>query len=195
MESREPITSLDELRRRVPSIVEKVNADGTLMRGALVNPLLTLDMLGYRLTEEVRRQAERRVRFKAEVADRLDALSAEIVRVAGVAFDIDAPQELWELLFRKLKLQWPAQCPPGREPSASELQLVPVLFPRVPIADPLEPLRAQHPVIPLLLDYRQLEVSEPRLASRELFERVRSGDLKLPLTRARARLQRLSEPK
>jgi hypothetical protein len=194
MESQEPITSLDELRRRVPSIIEAVNADSTLMRGALANPLLALEALGYRLTDDVARQAERRVRFKPELVDRLDALSAEIFQLAGVRFEIDAPQELWELLFHKLELQWPDDSTRTREPTASELQLVPVLFPRALVPDPLEPLRSQHPVIPLLLDYRQLEVSEPRLASRELFERVCRGELKLPATRARARLKRLSEP-
>jgi hypothetical protein len=195
MESQEPITSLDELRRRVPSIIEEVNADTTLMQGALVNPLLALEALGYRLTEDVWRQAERRVRFKPEVADRLEALSAEVFQVAGVRFDIDSPDQLWEVLFRKLELQLPVQDPRSRELTANELQLVPALFPRLPVPDPLEPLRPQHPVIPLLLDYRQLEVSEARLAPRDLFERVHQGELKLPVTRARARLKRLSEPK
>jgi len=188
-----PIATLEDLQRLVPSIVKAVNADDALMKRALVNPLLALEELGYRLSDELRPQVERRVRFKVEVAHKLDALAAKVFTQAGEAFDIDSPVALEKVLFDKLKLPR-AETTAGKRASPAAPSLAPSAFKRPVVVDPLERLRGKHAVMTPLLEYRQLEASEPRLAPRELYERVRSGEVKLPVIRARARLQRGPTP-
>ncbi len=196
------IETLEELQRLVPSIVKAVNADQQLATRALANPLLALEELGYRLSEDLRPVAERRARFSLDKAERLEALAADVYKLADQRFDIDSPKELAHVLFEKLKL-------PRIEPAAAEhakrvstaavealptLPLAPPLFRRPALPDPLEKLRGLHPVVAPLLEYRRLESSEPRLAPRELYERIRRGEVKLPVTRVRARLQRDPTP-
>lgn len=196
-----PITTMEDLQRLVPSIVKAVNADAALMRLALINPLLLLEELGHTLTDELRPQAERRVRFRAETAQRLDALASEVFKQAGERFDIDSPVALARVLFEKLKLPRKSSdadadadvCGADDAPPAVP-QLPPAIFKQPPVSDPLERLRDQHPVMPALLDYRRLDASEPRLAPRALYDRVRSGELKLPVLRAQARLKRGPTP-
>ena len=49
--------------------------------------------------------------------------------------------------------------------------------------------------MPPLLEYRRIERSAPRLAPRELYERIRRGEVKMPITRIKARLKRSRTPK
>lgn len=181
----EPISSIQQLQRLVPTLVKALNADDALMKRALVNPLLALEELGYRLADEVRPQVERRVRFKVETAHRLDALADEVFKHAGERLDIDSPVALDQLLHERLKLP---RGTPTQAPQAAVMR-------GQTFIDPLERLRGKHPVLEPLLAYRQLDASAPRLAPPELYERVRRGDVKLPVLRAKARLQRGATPK
>jgi len=141
----------------------------------------------------LRPQVERRVRFKPETAKQLEALAAKVFLQAGEAFDIDSPVALDRLLFEKLKL--PRAAAAAGQPAAhAAASLASAPFKQAAGPDPLEHLRGKHALVPALLAYRKLEASEPRLAPRELYERVRSGELKGPVIRARARLQRGPTP-
>ena len=193
MARRAPITTMEELQRLVPSIVKAVNANDALMRRALVNPLLVLEELDYQLADELRPQVERRVRFRVETAHRLDALASDVFKHAGERFDIDSPSALDHVLFEKLKLPRTSAAGVPRAAHAAEQPLRSVVKP--PFVDPLERLRDKHPVMTPLLEYRRIDASEPRLAPRELYERVRSGDVKLPVTHAQARLKRGPTPR
>lgn len=193
MARKAPISTLEDLQRLVPSIVKTVNADQALMRRALVNPLLALEELGYHLSDELRPQIERRVRFKVEVAHKLDTLAGKVFKQAGEPFDIDSPAALEKVLFDKLKLPR-AEGVAGKRDTRAAPALTPSAFKQPVADDPLERLRGTHAVMAPLLEYRKLEASEPRLAPRELYERVRSGEVKLPVLRARARLQRGPTP-
>lgn len=193
MARKAPISALEDLQRLVPSIVKAVNADEALMRRALVNPLLAMEELGYHLSDELRPQVERRVRFKVEVAHKLDTLAAKVFKQVGEPFDIDSPAALEKVLFDKLELPR-AEVVAGKRDARAAPTLTPSVFKQPVFDDPLERLRGKHAVMVPLLEYRKLEASEPRLAPRELYERVRSGEVKLPVLRARARLQRGPTP-
>lgn len=184
----EPIQSIQQLQRLVPTLVKALNADEALMKRALVNPLLALEELGYRLADELRPQVERRVRFKVETAHRLDALADEVFKHAGERLDLDSPVALDRLLYERLKL------PRGTPAPAAQAAQGAVMRGQTFI-DPLERLRGKHPVLEPLLAYRKLDASAPRLAPPELYERVRRGDVKLPVLHAKARLQRGATPK
>jgi hypothetical protein len=51
-----------------------------------------------------------------------------------------------------------------------------------------------HPLMEPLLEYRQLEASSARLAPPESYERLRMGQVELPVTRIRFSLQRGPTP-
>jgi hypothetical protein len=59
------------------------------------------------------------------------------------------------------------------------------------VADPLEHLRDVHPIMPLVLEYRQLEASVPRLAPRQLYDRISQGDVQIPITNIKLRLKKI----
>ncbi len=218
------ITTLTELRRRVPSILERINDDPALAAAAATNPILALDELGERLTPALAADVERRVRFSREDAKRLEALGREVARAAGRSCRLEDPEQLARLLFVELGLQPPGLrarapgsqarapgSPAGRARSQAQssraqatdagavspqlLRLVEPLPPRTsaerkPAPDPLAHMSATHPVIKPLLAYRELEASQPRLASPELYAAVRSGAHPLPVSNLRARLRR-----
>ena len=193
------IDSIEELQRVVPSVVKAVNAEQALARGALVNPLLALEELGYELSPALKPVTERRVRFSRDKATRIEALAGEVHKLAGRQFDIDAPHELMRVLFEELKLPRGGAKHARQERRAEAAAAVPLTRPEpavfgAALSDPLEHLRDAHPVMKPLLEYRRLEASEPRLASRELYERIRNGEVALPVTHVRARLKRGPTP-
>jgi len=192
------IDSLRDLQRLVPAIVKEINADERLVLRAAANPLLALEELGYRLTPEVRIEAERRIRFSPQTVERLTQLAEAIYSYADERFDIESPTEIERVLFEKLKLpRIETKEPPKAQRKRPTQQPEPTLalqpspsYLRRPFGDPLERMRGAHPIMEPLLEYRRLEASEPRLAPRELYERIKSGAVALPVTNLRARLKR-----
>jgi DNA polymerase-1 len=78
--------------------------------------------------------------MKRELAEQLRAIEAEIADVAGYSLNINAPQQLAKLLFEDLRLPVGKRIKTGYSTDA----------------ETLEGLRDKHPVIPLVLDHRQL---------------------------------------
>lgn len=191
----QPIDTLRELRRLVPSILKEINADPALALRAAANPLLALEELGYSLTPELRAEAESRVRFPKATRERMATLEKEIFHAAGERFDLRAPAEVERVLFTKLKLPRPQlEQPPTaqRAPAAPQPE---TMMARMALAldrgfvDPLGALAGKHPVMQPLLEYRRLDASEPPLAAPAVYERIRRGEVKLPIVRIRGRLK------
>ena len=198
------IDSIEALQKVVPLIVKAVNDDEAFGLRAAANPLLAAEEMGYQIAPAIRQTAERRVRFSQEDTDRLAELEEQVHKLAGEPFDLDSPKELDRILFEKLKLPRPK--PPSEPPDTPQKQTPPVTSRKSASAppqpgglsqapDPLEELRDAHPIMPPLLEYRRIERSAPRLAPRELYERIRRGEVKMPITRIKARLKRSRTPK
>jgi hypothetical protein len=197
-----PIDSLDALRRRVPSIVKQINQAPSLALRAAANPLLALAEMGYRLTDELARTVELRLRFSPVVIARLQDLRERIQKLADGAFDPDDPADVHRVLFERLKL------PPLPDPAQSIVVAQAAVartralspgsrldFPWIPPGgvrhpDPLTALRGAHSIVEPLIEYRAIQASQPRLATREAYDRLARGDARLPTIRVRARLQR-----
>ncbi len=198
-----PIESLEELRRLVPSLIEAANSDNKLAMLAAANPIMAIEDLGYSFTEEFRSDLEHIFRFPTETVKRLESLEKQIHKIAGRSFNIDSPVELEHMLFDELSLPrisktLKMQIHPSRLPSTfSDLPTAP-LPPQMSwgpkLKDPLEELRDAHPIMEPLLTYRQLEASQPRLASREIYENIERDEVKLPLTRVKFRMQHEPTP-
>ncbi|MBR5381562.1 MAG: DNA polymerase I, partial [Oscillospiraceae bacterium] len=78
--------------------------------------------------------------FGALLSSEADRLQAEIWELAGGEFNILSPKQLGQVLFDKLLLPAPKKTKTGYSTSA----------------DVLEKLMHKHPIVPLVLDYRQL---------------------------------------
>ncbi len=75
-----------------------------------------------------------------ELGGQLAAIEAEVTEVAGQKFNLSAPQQLAKVLFEDLRLQVGKRTKTGYSTDA----------------DTLEALRDKHPIIGLILEYRQL---------------------------------------
>ena len=200
------LTTLAALQRRVPSIVKRINADLTLALRAAANPLFVLADLGYSMTPELEREVALRVRFSQPAIARLVALSTRIQELAGRTFDVDSRAELSRVLFDHLKLPTlqrvvingtpvaQAASRPRESERSHPLDIRYRPFGGDASPDPLEALRDLHPIIAPLLEYRAIQASVPPLASRELYDRVARGDVKMPTFRIRAKLRRGPTP-
>lgn len=71
---------------------------------------------------------------------RVEELEKEIYQMAGEEFNINSPKQLGVILFEKMKLPFAKKTKTGYSTSA----------------DILEKLRPEHPIIPLILEYRQV---------------------------------------
>jgi hypothetical protein len=187
-----PIESIRELRRLVPSLIQRINADQGLALRAAANPLIAIEELGVRLAPSVRTEAERRVRFSKAARERLLVLEKEVFKHAGYVFELDDPQALERVLYKELKLpRSTAQAQAQAEavaPNAPKARAPSVAFARE-FVDPYDVLAGSHPIMAPLLEYRRLEASQPKLAPRDLYERIRRGEVRAPVVRLRARLK------
>jgi hypothetical protein len=181
------LSSVDEAQKAMPRLIAAINGDPSLARAALANPLFAIEELGYTIDEEVRMTFERRIRFTADEAARLQSLADEISKAAGCDVDVDDPYELARVLFEVLDLPRPGTKKdddnsqiddrPAYEHEHEPLPTEP-LDPRLPWLDnvrpdPLETLAGSHPVMKPLLEYRQLDATQPRLASPDAYRRAR----------------------
>ena len=96
--------------------------------------LADMEQRGFALDQLVLEQLSR------EMADRTDRLQQEIYALCGRSFNINSPKQLSEVLFETLNLK------PGKKRSGGSYSTD---------ADELERLANDHPVVPLIVDYRQ----------------------------------------
>jgi hypothetical protein len=192
------LTSWDDARSEIRSILDRINADSRLVLAAAANPIFALEELGYEVDPAFRSEFEQRLRFGQARAARLRELRTTIARHAGREFDPDSPEELERVLVSELRIAGRAREVPAARARKAAGAGIPVrdfepLFPRLAWTsrgpDPLEVLRSAHPIVEPLLEYRELEASEPRLASRATYDALRSGEQRVPVTRLRAVLK------
>lgn len=204
----EHLTSIDALRRRVPGIVRRLNAEPAVALRAAANPIFAMEELGYSFSEELKREIALRVRFDAKTIARLESLTRTVHERSGESFDLDEPDELSRVLHGRLGLPEVSETSQrvviaegtlatkargatgGKGRTRHPLEL-PLHRPGgVVPADPLRELEGKHPVIAPLLEYRALQASQPPLAPRELYDRLARGDVAMPTLTIRARLRR-----
>ena len=80
--------------------------------------------------------------YSVELGETLNKLEKEIKELAGENFNLDSPRQLGEILFEKLVVTTKAKKTKTGQYATSE--------------DILQRLRDKHPIIPMILDYRQL---------------------------------------
>jgi hypothetical protein len=187
----------EDLQRELPTIVGRLNEDQSLAVGAAVNPLYALEELGYAIDPEQRVEIEDRLRFRPRHAARLRRLRREIAKAAGRTFDPAADDEVLAVLSELdvLPARGAATKRDARKTARRAVvteatpEPTPAVLRKDELAELLESLRDRHPVIEPLTEFRRIELSEPRLAPRELYEQVRRGERATPATSVRAVLK------
>lgn len=165
------ITDIAQLQEQVGKLLERVNADRQLALAAATNPLLALEELGFRVTPDVQREIARRSRYTRRQLVQIDASWPVLLKQAP-----DFPRDIDLLSAAQIRrvLHATLRIPDERIPRD-------LAMPPRPAPDPLEPLRDAHPALPALLDLREVERSALQFATPELYRKVRSGKLNLPV--------------
>jgi|HubBroStandDraft_2_1064218.scaffolds.fasta_scaffold683682_1 hypothetical protein len=186
------ISSMTEMEARLAEVVGALLADEKLTMRAAVNPVFAMEELGYEFPDDLRASIERRARFRPGVYKRMETLVGDIRKIAKRKINPDSAADLERLLFEEYKLVQPRltlreQLPPAHHSLIATnyaTEALPPQLDRSPaVKDPLEELRDAHPIMPPLLEYRHLDASAPRCATREFYEQVRNGSVKLPITK------------
>lgn len=188
-----PIDSMKRLQKRLPVILDALGKDQRLFAGALANPVLAIEEIGYTVPAEFRRELENYLRFPEDTRRTLEERLHQVFEAAGEHFDISDPGQLGRVLFEKLALPRPQDHDAGDDRGLPANCRNPVAPPAPGVFgrnfnDPLASLEEAHPIMKPLLEYRRLESSEPRFASASLYRRIRQGDVELPVHRLRFRL-------
>jgi hypothetical protein len=163
---------------------ERINADPRLALAAASNPLLALEELGYAVAAEAKETIEAQLRFSAQALERRRELAAAIFRTAGREFGLDDPAEIQRVIV-ELAGARASKVRPRSRGSRAETQADRGVEHVAAQADSLEAMREAHPVVPLLIEYRSVEQRGRRLAPRELYDRIRRGDLRTGVTAVR----------
>jgi len=190
-ERKKLLRTFAEIQRAAASLVAEVNAQPDIARGAAANPIFALQDLGYELSPEASADLQDRARFGPKKTQQLKVLRARVFELAGHPFDLQSDDELRRVLVDELKIPLPQRAyhKQVQSPLAGTLTLPPQVPWAPKVADPLEEIRNVHPILAPLLDYRHLEASEPRLASREVYDAVRQGSRRTPLKTIRGVLK------
>ncbi len=134
-----PVESADAIYRLIAPLTARMEADGCLslykaIEFPLARVLYNMEKRGFM----VDRAALQAFSVALEIAAAGDM--AEIYRMAGHEFNINSPKQLGEVLFEELKLPFFKKTKTGYSTNA----------------EVLEKLRPVHPIIDLILDYRQV---------------------------------------
>jgi hypothetical protein len=192
------ISSMTEMEARLAEVVGALLADEKLTMRAAVNPVFAMEELGYEFPDDLRASIERRARFRPGVYKRMETLVGDIRKIAKRKINPDSAADLERLLFEEYKLVRPRLTLREQLPASYHSLIasnyasesLPPQLDRLPtVKDPLEELRDIHPIMPPLLEYRHLDASAPRCATREFYEQVRSGSVKLPITNLKVVIQ------
>jgi DNA polymerase I-like protein with 3'-5' exonuclease and polymerase domains len=182
--AKKKLTSWESAQQQISPIVAALNNNPALMMAAAANPLLALRELGYEIDERLNQELEDRIRFGLNNAQKLADLRERIFKDAGRRFDLDSPEALANVLSSLVKAQKGARTFTPVETAALPFTLQPTRP-----SDPLEELRNAHPIMEPLLEYRRMQASTPRFATKEFYEEIREKKRSHPVTRLVARLK------
>jgi DNA polymerase-1 len=104
----------------------------------LITVLADMEMAGISLDKEFLGG------MSAELTQRMGELEGQVYQIAGEPFNLNSTQQLSKVLFERLRLS-----PPGRSRKTASGHYS-------TSADILEALRGEHPVVDLILEYREL---------------------------------------
>jgi hypothetical protein len=173
------LTSWRTVQRREHEILSQLSADPALLLAAAANPLFALAEIGYQITGELSQEFTDRLRFGSDFP-RISSLRKQIFELAGDTFDLDSAESLHAALTSLIgnRLTRPISV----ADTAPFYAFEPATGRQLEIKDPLQDIADDHPIVTLLLQYRQLNASVPPFANHQVYDEIRRGERTLPIT-------------
>lgn len=173
------VKTMAQLQKLMPKILKEHGKDKKLSRAALSNPILALERIGYKLSAGLKEEVEIRARFGAKEQKKLAETQKKITKIAGKKVNLSSNTAVSKLLKGLIKTK-NVKAEKKTDKSSALFKAVAInpesrLFKTKMAKDPLDDFRSSHPIIPLLLDYRRIEASAPKLASKKLFNEILKG--------------------
>jgi hypothetical protein len=184
---RPPIASWKDAQAIAPAVVERLNQDPALMLAAAANPILALRCLGYEIAPKFVDEFSDRVRLGHRGAARLRQLRREAASHLGPEVDLRVTGDVERALANRLGMKDLSRV--HRDAERTSRSSGTEHSGEARTSDPLAHLADRHPVMPLILEFRQIDAQAPQLATPEIFESLRSGQRAVRGLRLRARFQ------
>lgn len=179
----ETIQSLKELQLRMPAIIKQYGSNNDLTHIALANPIIALERTGLKFTDQAKEEIEMYVRFGKEGVKWYNSLKEKIDTLAGTKIDLRNNEQIAEVIFRKesaptKKSSYTAGH--DKEKFMTALNSTPKKT-EGRLHDDLAAFTNVHPLIPLLIEYRQIQAEHPPFTHPKdisrIEERLRKGPL------------------
>jgi len=185
----------------MPAIIKQYGNDNNLTRLAMANPIIALERTGLTFTPEAKDEIESYVRFGKEGAKRLYDLREKISAAVGGKIDIRNPEQLADAILSKTvetdstKQQPSVKKSAYRQNSVDRAKLLEALKARPKKVDnqwvdQLAEFASVHPVVPLLIEYRQMESERTGFTDPKDIQHVEERIRKSPFTSVVFSLQR-----
>lgn len=199
------ISSLKELQALMPQIVPQVNANPSLALAAAANPLLALEHLGYKLTEQAVQEIGPYARFGPDGLKRLAELERQwSARMPGQSLPVekDAIRKFIVDMVQSTPDKKTAPSPGPAQASGSRQvdMLLNLVFSRKRFGPEEEKMTADalvqlHPALSIVRSYQKILSQRPAFASDEQFQQLLAGTKKSVATTVEFRLKAGKVPK
>lgn len=189
------ISTLRELQLKMPAIIKQHGDNTKIARAAIINPILALEEIGYKLSPSLKNELDYYIRFGPVRKKKLMALEKEIYAGVGKKFDLKdenaVKKYVHPLIAKKGKVKF--QLPKTEYSFTIKATTGKAKFSQKK-SDPYEIYKDAHPVIAPLLEFRKIESSVARLGSAELFKKALKGNVtdKVKINSVRFRLKNKS---
>jgi hypothetical protein len=190
----EIIQSLKDLQLKMPAIINQYGKDNNLTKLALANPIAALERAGLTFTNEAKEEIETHVRFGKEGAKYYDDLKEKINAAAGTSIDLKNRELVADTIVRLAKQNDTSK--PQKQIKKDDYQANIVIDRQKLLTtlnsppkktnnqwqDALSEFSAVHPLIPLLIQFRQMDAENPAFASSKDIPAIEERLRKSPFT-------------
>ncbi len=176
------LTTMNQLQKLMPKILKEHGDNQKLQKAGLSNPILALEEIGYKLSNSLKKEVEYRVRFTLKNQQKLTEIRNKVNKITGRKVDLSSGISISNSLKKLIKTK---TIKSGKKIfETKSLIEVAAKLPEINLfkskskKDPLLVYRGSHEVVSLLLEYRKIEASTPRLASKTIFNDLLKGSFK-----------------
>lgn len=182
----------------MPRLLELYGNNQEITSMALANPLMALQMAGVVLSEDAKKEVELHVRFGKDKAAEVVELRKKIEESAGENFDPYNNESVAAIILKAASAMPSAVAEkktkssvnlPGKDQLISMLNTLPVSEGNK-IKDPLSEMEQLHPVVPLLMQLRKMDMLYPLFSTETNLNKVKAFIKKSPLKKVTFRLSR-----
>lgn len=173
------LESIIQLQKLMPKLLQEHGSNLRLMKAALANPILALEELGYKIGPILKLELEDRVRFSKKDQNKITEITKKINVISGKNIRLNSKVSVEELLknsFKEEKISIGEKTYNSSEiVKTINTPLASRFFQKDKKEDPLQKFEGTHKIVPLLLAYRTIEATVPKLASKKTFDAILNG--------------------